>query len=456
MTRNLKAAVALAALGALAWIDGCGGERIVVQPPPPPPDTSAVIVSDLLPAPTATSPKSEHVSASAAGASVVYVSMLPGTVPRGSSVRIENRAGIGLFQGSLTDGGFNPVPVPANVGDTLIIIAIDSAGNSKAASQVVRAIRPVRVVRTEPTGGTDVPLNASILAVFSEPVAAGTVTPQTVQLLQNGQAVAGAPVLAPDGFEVSFQPAAALAPLTQYQLVITTGVTSALGAPLGQATQVTFTTGSQPGAVASFAISPASAIILEGGTLQLIAEAKDAAGNVLALPGTVSWAADTGLVVKVSQTGLVTTGTSQGVDGITATQAGFSARAYPIRVVPPTNVSIAGTWDWTDSYTFTTGGGTCADTGTFVFTQVGGGFTGSANWVGACTGPSGTVDNSGSGPVLDGGVGQSVNGGAMNFGTKLCIYDASFPVLAPTSLNGTMSTCAGSAVTGTWKAARRP
>jgi hypothetical protein len=455
MTRVLKAGIILATLGALAWIDGCGGPRIV-QPTPPPPDTSAVIVSDLLPAPTATSPGSARVSAGASGGSVVYVSMLPGTVPRGSSVRIEDRAGIGLYQGSLTNGGFNPVPVPASVGDTLIVVATDSAGGSKAASQVVRALRPVRVVRTEPTGGTDVPLNASILAVFSEPVAPSTITSQTVQLLQNGQAVAGVPVLAPNGFEVSFQPAAALAPLTQYELVITNGVTSTLGAPLGQATQVTFTTGSQPGAVASFAISPASAIILEGGTLQLIAEAKDAAGNILALPGTVSWAADTGVVVKVSQTGLVTAGTSSGVDAIRATVAGFSALAYPIRVVPPTNVSIAGTWDWTDAYTYTSGGVSCADTGTSVFAQVGGGFTGSANWVGSCTGPSGTVDNTGSGRVLDGGVGQSGNGGGLSFGTAGCSYFASFTGLAPTSLNGTISTCLGSAVTGTWKAARRP
>jgi hypothetical protein len=452
MKSDLKA---LVALGTLAWIYGCGG-AIGGPPPPPPPDTSAVIVSDLVPAPTATSPRSDRVSASASGGSVVYVSLLPGTVPRGSSVRIENRAGIGLFQGSLTNGGLNPVPVPASVGDTLIVIASDSAGNSQAASQVVRALRPVRVVRAEPTGHTDVPLNASILAVFSEPVAPSSVTSQTVQLLQNGQAVAGVPVLAADGFEVSFQPAAALAPLTQYELVITTGVTSTLGAPLAQETQVTFTTASQPGAVASFAISPASAIILEGGTLQLIAEAKDAAGNILALPGTVSWVADTGLVMKVSQSGLVTAGTSPSVDGVTATQAGFVARAYPIRVVPPTNASIAGTWDWTDSYTFTTGGGTCADTGTFVFAQAGGGFTGSANWVGSCASPSGTVDNSGSGSVFDGNVGQSGNGGAMNFAAANCIYDASFTGLAPASLNGTMSTCGGSAVTGTWKAARRP
>jgi Big-like domain-containing protein len=456
MTTALRAGITLATLGAMAWIDGCGGAGIVVPPPPPPPDTSAVIVSDLLPAPTATSPVSERVSAATSGGSVVYVSMLPGTVPRGSSVRIENRAGIGVYQGSLTDGGFNPVPVPANVGDTLIVIATDSAGNSKAASQVVRQIRPVRVVRTEPTGGTDVPLNASILAVFSEPLAPGTVTSQTVQLLQNGQAVAGVPVLAPDGFEVSFQPAAALAPLTQYKLVITTTVTSTLGAPLDEASGVTFTTGSQPGAVASFDIVPSNAVILEGGTLQLIAEAKDAAGNVVTLPGTVSWAADTGAVLSVSQTGLVTARTSSGVDAIRATVARFSAVAYPIRVVPPTNVSIAGTWDWTEAYTYVSGGVSCADTGKSVFAQVGGGFTGSANWVGACTSPSGTVDNSGSGPVLGGNVGQSGNGGVMNFATSECSYQASFTGLAPTSLNGTISTCLGSAVTGTWKAARRP
>lgn len=457
MTTALKAGIALAALGALAWVGGCGGDHIGPKPSLPP-DTSAVIVSDLVSAPTATRLRFDFASTGASGGSVVYVSLLPGTVARGSSVRIEDRAGIGLFQGSLTHGGLNPVPVPALVGDTLFIVATDSAGNITTASQVVRPIRAVRVVRVEPTGGTDVPLNASILAVFSEPLAPSTVTPQTVRLLQNGQPVAGAPLLAPDGFEVAFQPASSLAPLTPYELSITTGITSALGASLAQETRVAFTTGSQPGALASLSVSPGFALILQGGTLQLTAEAKDAAGNIIAPPGPVSWALDSGIVLAVSQTGFLTTRGGISVDGVTATVATFSARAYPLSVEPPTSVSIAGTWDWTEQIN-DLAGTICSDTGTMVFSQVGGGFTGTAQQVGHCASASGTVDNSGSFQVRYGSVGGSAGAtGHVTFGflSKGCTYDASFIGTAPTSLSGTFVTCSGSSAGGTWGAARRP
>jgi hypothetical protein len=240
--------------------------------------------------------------------------------------------------------------------------------------------------------------------------------------------------------------------------VITTGVTSTLGAPLGQGTQVTFTTGSQPGALASLSVSPGTVLILAGGTVQLIAEPKDAAGNVLAGVGTVSWATDSGHVT-VSQSGLLTGATLNAVDGVTATLGAFTARVYPVRVVPPSNVSIAGTWDWTELVSDASAGITCADTGTYVFSQVGAGLAGTKQQVGKCTGPNGTVDNSGSVPVLDGFVGGgNIVFYAFSSGLGCGVeYSASVSGTAPTSLSGTVPfICGNLPGSGTWRAVRRP
>jgi Bacterial Ig-like domain len=459
----VAATLAATAFAALGWILGCSADR-VHSPRPVILDTlpTGMAVSAPVPPPLLSAAESSAPMASSlGGGTVVYVSIAPGTVPHGSTLSIEDKNGIGLFKGVLTDGGMDPVPVNGTVGDTLRIVTTDSLGARAITFAAVAAHPPVKVVRTvPPRGRTDVPLNALLAGVFSDPLASGTVTAQSVELLKGGQSVAGAPTLAPDGFELSFQPANALAPLTQYELVITTAVTNTLGDHLSQETRVAFTTGSQPGALASLTVSPSSAIILQGGMLQLIAETKDAAGNIIAPPGTVSWALDTGLVLTVSQTGLLTSTGGISVDGVTATVAGFSARAYPIRVVPPTSVRIAGTWDWTERIDDLSGT-ICADTGVVVFSQVGGGFTGTAQQVGSCTGPSGTVSNSGPYQVTYGSVGGGPNPdspGSVTFGflSKGCYYTASFIGTAPTALSGTFTTCGGSSAAGTWKAVRRP
>jgi Big-like domain-containing protein len=72
-----------------------------------------------------------------------------------------------------------------------------------------------------------------------------------------------------------------------------------------------------PGAVASVPVSPGSASIVAGDTVQLIATPKDSAGSVLA-GRTVTWVSSAPTVASVSTTGLVT-GIAEGTATITAT-----------------------------------------------------------------------------------------------------------------------------------------
>ena len=81
------------------------------------------------------------------------------------------------------------------------------------------------IVRTDPPPKKrDVPLNAVMRAVFSEPMSPATVSRQTIQLLRNGQPVGAAVTLAPDLLFATVQPDSLLAPETEYTLRFTTAV----------------------------------------------------------------------------------------------------------------------------------------------------------------------------------------------------------------------------------------
>src|SRR3989442_1775647 len=77
--------------------------------------------------------------------------------------------------------------------------------------------------------------------------------------------------------------------------------------------------------VASVTVSPATAVVLVGATVQLTTTLKDAAGNVLS-GRSVTWASGTPAVATVSSTGLVT-GVAARAATITATREGQSGTA---------------------------------------------------------------------------------------------------------------------------------
>jgi hypothetical protein len=73
---------------------------------------------------------------------------------------------------SVTGGGFDPVAISAEVGDTVDVSA--ESGNGQVVeviSLVVPPRRPPTIVRIlPPPNRRDVPLNAVIMVVFSEPI----------------------------------------------------------------------------------------------------------------------------------------------------------------------------------------------------------------------------------------------------------------------------------------------
>lgn len=207
----------------------------------------AVIVSEPVTAPLAAVRPSAQVGSAATPMdsrdSVVYVSLKPGTVARGLRVEIRNVATGSTRTDPLVAGGLDPVPVPAGVGDTLKLTVTDSAGATRQVAVGVAALRPPVVVRTEPPPRKrDVPLNAALVVVFSEPMAPATIETQTVQLLRNGQPVSSAVTLTPDLLFATLQPDSLLAPETEYTLVITTAVADLGGDRLEDSVQVSFTT----------------------------------------------------------------------------------------------------------------------------------------------------------------------------------------------------------------------
>jgi TolB protein len=174
---------------------------------------------------------------------VAYVSVTPGSFPEADSARLRNLATEFSRTDPMVDGGLDPVPVPAAVGDT-IEISILQGGT--VVEQLFRAV-PLRSVivpiRSDPgRGRTSVPLNASVMVVFSEPLNANTVTPATVQLLQGSVQVPAELTVTDDALRLLLVPESLLANSTTYTIVVTTGVSDLAGDPVQSEFRSDFTT----------------------------------------------------------------------------------------------------------------------------------------------------------------------------------------------------------------------
>ena len=270
MSRRRASLVARAAIACLA---ACSENPVSQKGGPPLPRT--VIVSEpvhpLVPARVVGGTMSTSV---AAGDSVVYVSAAPLTAPQG----------VGLAHEVVDDGGFDPEPVPAAVGDTIEVVITDNSGGVvvRVLTTVTAVIPPV-VVRTEPPKKKiDVPLNTVISVVFSEPVAAPTLTPTSVELRQGPTVIPGTVRFRDSGdYVVEFVPATPLAPNTDYQLSVSQAVKSITGLALESPVSVDFTTGTEvEGPVAVVAVFPETALVQVGSAAQLRATGSDAQGTL--------------------------------------------------------------------------------------------------------------------------------------------------------------------------------
>ena len=416
-----------------------------------PPDTG-LVVSHPVPQPIA--PSRSRTMSPTGGGDLVYISLLPGTVPGAARLVIQNPSTQFALTASMTAGGIDPVPVPAVPGDTLLLVVTDSSGRSVWAYMArVKPSNPPVVVRTEPARKkTDVPLNASIAVVFSQPMNGGSITSQTVTLLGNGQPVSVRVALAPDGLRALVAPnAGSLAPQTSYRLIVAAGVTDVSGYSLAQS-ETDFTTGSSFSYGLSVTVSPAAATIPVGSVLQLTATVRDGAGNAIgpSFRG-VQWSASNA-TVAVTPSGLVSALDSGRAIVSAAADSVFGGGTAVIDVVPAGLLFVGGAWDWTETIVDPQSNQTCSDTGTYVFAQTGSTFTGTSQQVGVCRTPTGPpIDNTHIDPVTNGRAGSSSGRNNISFVVSGCTYAATVNG-ALDQLSGTVS--CGTTATGTWLAHR--
>ena len=181
----------------------------------------------------------------AATSTVAYVALAPGTVPQGVTATISNTNAARLVSvtPAMLDGGFDPVAIPALVGDTLVLVLANSAGGSTQQTMVVHPPINPRVVRTAPPGGkTGVAVNAEIKAVFTEPMDMTTLDTAKVRLWAGGTRVRGVVRPSPDRLAVTFTPDSLLRPNQAYLLTLDSSITSGANLSLGAQVQTGFTT----------------------------------------------------------------------------------------------------------------------------------------------------------------------------------------------------------------------
>ena len=198
-----------------------------------------------------------------AAAQLAYVSLAPGTVPSGAAGAITNLRTGATRSAPLIAGGLDPLAIEAVVGDT-VSAAIDVGEQRPVVMlQVVPAQQALVVVRTDPSAGTvDVPLDARVTIVFSEPLDGSSVTAETAGLEQNGARVTGAIEVSSDALRAAIAPAADLLPGTRYTIVLGSGLRGLDGAGLDSPPTVVFRTRAALGAD-SFPTAPANAQVYE-------------------------------------------------------------------------------------------------------------------------------------------------------------------------------------------------
>jgi Tol biopolymer transport system component len=176
---------------------------------------------------------------------VVYVSLAPGAVPGGEEATLRNpRTGV-LRTVVMVEGGFDPVAIEGSAGDTLELdIQVTGAEALLRYAVVAPERRPPVVVRTDPPPKKrDVPLNAVLLVVFSEPLDPGTLAGEAVQLFLDGAPLEGAVGFGDDAhLTVTFTPAAPLEPGAEYTLWVTTAIADRDGDALEATVTVSFAT----------------------------------------------------------------------------------------------------------------------------------------------------------------------------------------------------------------------
>ena len=246
-----KGAIMARPARAAAWI--CAGILAVACSGPDAPTSPTVPQSSafVLSSPQLSgSAASNHGATAATGpGDVVYVSLPPGSIPNAGAITIRVEPGGALVNANAVDGGFDPVAVPAAAGDTLYI-EVQVPGKSPVLNimPVPKTGHPVVIRTSPPTQKRDVPLNANILVVFSEPITLSSWNANTVQLTQGSTAIpSSAGFQDADHLMATLTPTGPLGAGTDYTLTINQGVQDFAGQGLPAPVTVQFTTaGAKP------------------------------------------------------------------------------------------------------------------------------------------------------------------------------------------------------------------
>src|SRR5437870_1046457 len=176
-------------------------------------------------------------------------------------------------------------------------------------------------------GGTNVP----VPSVTVSPASASIVVDATVQLSAVTKDSAGTTLTGQTQWWASGNTAVATVSASGLVTGVAAGSATITATSGGNSAGATVTVSNVP--VASVVISPATATLLLGASLQLSATVKDSAGNVLS-GRTVTWASGAPAVASVSASGLVS-GLAAGTAPITATSGGASDAAAITATAPP-------------------------------------------------------------------------------------------------------------------------
>ena len=337
MTRSMTPACMLVVTAVLAWLAACSD---YASAPDMDQESSPVIVSDASPNVVAVSaawrregtagslPPAAALQTAAEG-EVAYVSLSPGAFPAGVTAVIRSPRATGTVSVAIIEGGFDPVPVAA-IADDELEIAITLAGGASPVllTRKVPARRPPRVVRTlPPRDKTDVPLNSSIVVVFSEPVSEASLA-SAVRLFRGATSVPGTVhLLEGTTAAVVFVPAELLDQNTRYRLDVTESVRDLAGDALAEPVSVEFATGATfAGHVDRATVLPDTVLLAIGSQVQLTATPRDSSGTPVS-GHPILWSSDNPAVASVSSSGLVT---AVGEGGVHIRTQFFSGVAFVV------------------------------------------------------------------------------------------------------------------------------
>jgi hypothetical protein len=180
-------------------------------------------------------------------------------------VIVRNRRLGSSVTGPVLDGGVDPLAVPALAGDELDVEVVGADGKSLATVAArVPVFRGPVVVRTDPGANKrDVPLNAVISVVFSEPVDSATLAKGITLRLQGNVVPVRIGFVDGSDSEIEVVPTEPLLPLTDYQLIVDGAVLDLDGDPLADPVTISFTTGTAASPALTLSV-PATANAVQG------------------------------------------------------------------------------------------------------------------------------------------------------------------------------------------------